>query len=615
LKGDPVHVDCKQEKEGHKGDEIVIRSVESNHEVQSHLLNFEHGVLKMKEFCVSVERLKLLPLPCVAECYYDNASYSSGSSSSAKAAADFEQGADSEPSCHIGVRGMDSEPSSNMHKKPAAKKPSAKKQRRKRVKSVGCSSSDGAHSAFVETMGHSSSDSAPSTPVEMMGHSSSDSDPSASVEMKGHSSDDSAPSAPVEMKGHSSSDIADSASVEMKGNSFSDGDDSSSYESDFHDSEAEADNELEEDPGSMFDAEPGAELVEPESSEAESDASTRIEIIWNNLSTLEGKFKMGEIPDDVLYGKVVDGQQLKSKIHELFSEVGASVLKDGVHYFKFPWNKTVFDYTLGYYVKKKASKSRSATMLSRKSSLFVEDVKAAVDAICMRFRCVRSSLRIISGSKGIVVGPLSYHVKDLWISCESRQFIPSESAIPDDFESDAHFILIVEKDTVFQRLETPDFCERYRCILVTAATAKGQPNVSTRMFVQSLRRNLQIPVFALVDCNPSVFIIMSAYRHGAEMRAFENHRMAIPDLKWIGLHPTEVEKYNISKYGVPLTLRDIDNCKRLLKKQCVNDVPDFKRQLEHMLTTNRKYQIESLGTSVTSITRYLLEKLEIKDWI
>ncbi|GJU60422.1 hypothetical protein Tco_1238188 [Tanacetum coccineum] len=94
---------------------------------------------------------------------------------------------------------------------------------------------------------------------------------------------------PVEIKGHSSSDIADSASVEMKGNSFSDGDDSSSYESDFHDSEAEADNELEEDPGSMFDAEPGAELVEPESSEAESDASTRIEIIEEtHLSRWEG---------------------------------------------------------------------------------------------------------------------------------------------------------------------------------------------------------------------------------------------------------------------------------------------------------------------------------------
>ncbi|GJQ89420.1 meiotic recombination protein SPO11 isoform X1 [Tanacetum coccineum] len=570
--------------------------------------------------------------------------YNSGSSSSAKAAADFEQGADSEPSCHIGVRGMDSEPSSNMHKKPAAKNPSAKKQRRKRVKSVGCSSSDGAHSAFVETTGHCSSDSAPSTPVEMMGHASSDSAPSTPVEMMGHASSDSAPSTPVEMMGHSSSDSAPSAPIEMKGHSSSDGDDSSSYESDFHDSEA--DNELEEDPGSMFDAEPGAELVEPESSEAESDASTRIEIIWHNLSTLKGKFKMGEIPDDVLYGKEVDGQQLKSKIHELFSEVGASVLKDGVHYFKFPWNKTVFDSTLGYYVKKKASKSRSATMLSRQSSLFVcllshilnliqdgtkatpdeakywdetlyvkvEDVKAAVDAICMRFECVRSSLRIISVSKGIVVGPLSYRVKDTWISCESLQFIPSEEAIPEDFESEARFILIVEKDTVFHRLENPNFnfCQRYRCIMVTA---KGQPNVSTRMFVQSLRRNLQIPVFVLVDCNPSGFIIMSAYRHGAETRAFENHRMAVPDLKWIGLHPTEVEKYNISNYGVPLTKQDVYNCKRLLKKQCVNDVPDFKRQLEHMLETNRKYQIEALGTSETSLTRYLLEKLEIKDWI
>ncbi|GJR07602.1 ribonuclease H-like domain-containing protein, partial [Tanacetum coccineum] len=230
------------------------------------------GILLPSLFILSLLLVKL---------YYDNNSYSS--SSSAKAAADFEQGADSEPSCHIGVRGMDSEPTF--------------------VETTGHCSSDSAPSTPVEMMGHAS----PSTPVEMMGHASSDSAPSTPVEMMGHASSDSAPSTPVEMMGHSSGDSAPSAPIEMKGHSSSDGDDSSSYESDFHDSEA--DNELEEDPGSMFDAEPGAELVEPESSEAESDASTRIEIIWHNLSTLKGKFKMGEIPDDVLYGKEVDGQK------------------------------------------------------------------------------------------------------------------------------------------------------------------------------------------------------------------------------------------------------------------------------------------------------------------
>ncbi|GJY56407.1 hypothetical protein Tco_0455522 [Tanacetum coccineum] len=63
LESDRVLVGCKQEKEGHKEDEIVVRSVKGNHEVDSQLLNFRNGLLK--EFCAGVECLKLSPLPYV----------------------------------------------------------------------------------------------------------------------------------------------------------------------------------------------------------------------------------------------------------------------------------------------------------------------------------------------------------------------------------------------------------------------------------------------------------------------------------------------------------------------------------------------------------------------
>ncbi|GJY08349.1 hypothetical protein Tco_0375403 [Tanacetum coccineum] len=63
LEADRVHVECKQEKEGSKEDEILVRSVKGNHEVESHLLYFSFHGLKMKEFCAGVECLKLSPLP------------------------------------------------------------------------------------------------------------------------------------------------------------------------------------------------------------------------------------------------------------------------------------------------------------------------------------------------------------------------------------------------------------------------------------------------------------------------------------------------------------------------------------------------------------------------
>ncbi|PWA40448.1 hypothetical protein CTI12_AA564060 [Artemisia annua] len=63
LEADRVHVECKQEKEGNKEDEILVRSVKGNHEVESHPLYFPFHGLKMKEFCAGVECLKLAPLP------------------------------------------------------------------------------------------------------------------------------------------------------------------------------------------------------------------------------------------------------------------------------------------------------------------------------------------------------------------------------------------------------------------------------------------------------------------------------------------------------------------------------------------------------------------------
>ncbi|GKB73112.1 hypothetical protein Tco_0934524 [Tanacetum coccineum] len=60
LESDHVLFYCKQEKEGHKEDEIVVRSVKCNHEVDSHLFNLPPHVLEnlVMEFCAGVDYLK-----------------------------------------------------------------------------------------------------------------------------------------------------------------------------------------------------------------------------------------------------------------------------------------------------------------------------------------------------------------------------------------------------------------------------------------------------------------------------------------------------------------------------------------------------------------------------
>jgi hypothetical protein len=49
------------------------------------------------------------------------------------------------------------------------------------------------------------------------------------------------------------------------------------------------------------------------------------------------------------------------------------------------------------------------------------------------------------------------------------------------------------------RLSEDRFYRRYPCILITA---KGQPDVATRMFLRMLKMQLKIPVLGLVDSDP-----------------------------------------------------------------------------------------------------------------
>ena len=51
------------------------------------------------------------------------------------------------------------------------------------------------------------------------------------------------------------------------------------------------------------------------------------------------------------------------------------------------------------------------------------------------------------------------------------------------------------------------FYNQYPCIILTA---KGQPDVATRLFLRKLRMALKLPVLALVDSDPYGLKILSA---------------------------------------------------------------------------------------------------------
>jgi hypothetical protein len=115
-----------------------------------------------------------------------------------------------------------------------------------------------------------------------------------------------------------------------------------------------------------------------------------------------------------------------------------------------------------------------------------------------------------------VVGRLTFREDGDLIDC--RRMGVGGKAIPPNIDkvtelrSDALFVLLVEKDAAFMRLAEDRFYNTYPCIIITA---KGQPDVATRLFLKKLKHTLRIPVLALVDSDPYGLKILAVYMKGA----------------------------------------------------------------------------------------------------
>ena len=184
-----------------------------------------------------------------------------------------------------------------------------------------------------------------------------------------------------------------------------------------------------------------------------------------------------------------------------------------------------------------------------------------------------------------------------------------------EIRSDAEFVLLVEKDAAYNRLAEDRFYNQFPCILITG---KGQPDVATRMFLSRLKQELKIPVLAFVDSDPYGLKILSVYMSGSKAMSYDSASLTTPDIKWLGLRPSDLDAYALpDQCRLPMTQKDIDMGKQLLKEEFVLKNPAWVRELERMLQTKQKAEIQALSAFgfqfVTKV--YLPRKLRQGDWI
>lgn len=240
------------------------------------------------------------------------------------------------------------------------------------------------------------------------------------------------------------------------------------------------------------------------------------------------------------------------------------------------------------------------------------------DVACM-VGCTRTSLSVVASEKGIVIGRVKFREAGDLIDCTKMgvggKAIPPYIEKITDIESDAEFILLVEKDAAFMRLAEDRFYNKYACIIITA---KGQPDVATRLFLKKLKDMLKVPILGLVDSDPYGLKILSVYMSGSKNMSYDSANLTTPDIKWLGIRPSDLDKYRIpDQCRLAMTEHDIKTGKELLEEDFIKKNELWYRELELMVKNKEKAEIQALSSfGFQYLTHeYLPRKLSQGDWL
>lgn len=163
-----------------------------------------------------------------------------------------------------------------------------------------------------------------------------------------------------------------------------------------------------------------------------------------------------------------------------------------------------------------------------------EAVNKAVNAICAMLNVQEFELGVLSSSKGLIAGDLIIVIGDEKIDCKTTQAVPPNPSAITSFESTADYVLVVEKDTVFQRFVNDKIFDRIESKIVLI-TAKGYPDVNTRILLKKISTEMpHLPIYILVDADPHGVEIMCTYKFGSMMMIHNSEHLAVPKIEWIG---------------------------------------------------------------------------------
>jgi DNA topoisomerase-6 subunit A len=268
-----------------------------------------------------------------------------------------------------------------------------------------------------------------------------------------------------------------------------------------------------------------------------------------------------------------------------------------------------------YYMSKHTLPGSSENTFEEQSESdpIIEDLEVGIDAL-------REELHLFAKRAGSMVGRMiiddSGDRIDLSKMGSGGWAIPSicESTVLKFVECKAEFILFVEKNAVFTRLNEDGFWRKHNCIVMESG---GQATRGARRLLQRMSQELKLPIYVLVDNDPWGLYIYSVLKQGSINLAYESMRMAVPGVRFLGMSSTDYDKFSLTPaVKIKLKAEDVTRAEQMKAYPWFKD-RKWQREIQALLDNGFKMEVDGFLTkSISFITEeYIPKKLRDRDYL
>lgn len=230
---------------------------------------------------------------------------------------------------------------------------------------------------------------------------------------------------------------------------------------------------------------------------------------------------------------------------------------------------------------------------------------------------LREQLHLNADRSGVASGPVV--IKDRGDKIDWSRLGSGGWSVPSNVEDvefksvDAEFILVVEKNATFDRLNEDKFWKKHKCVLIGT---HGQAARGTKRLIHRLHFEEKKPVYVFTDADAYGYYIYSVVKSGSINLAHASSEFATPDAKFIGLTISDVDRYDLKKYTIRATENDIKRAKELMKYPWFKH-KEWQEELKLMIDRKIKAEQEALASKHLKFVsqEYLPDKIRKKDFL